>query len=84
MPLSSGTSAKARSENIKTEIEAGKDPKQAAAIGYAKQRENVAKKAHSKDKIMDALRGVRDALNEIHRTKSINTKLKRLVERRRG
>jgi hypothetical protein len=38
MPLIKGTSDKARSENIKTEIQAGKDPKQAAAIGYAVQR----------------------------------------------
>lgn len=44
MPLSNGTSKNAREENIKTEIAAGKDPKQAAAIGYAKQRENAAKK----------------------------------------
>lgn len=38
MPLIEGKSDKSRSENIKTEIEAGKDPKQAAAIGYAVQR----------------------------------------------
>jgi hypothetical protein len=50
MPLSTGTSKQARQENIKTEIAAGKDPKQAVAIGYAKQRENAAKKGHSKDK----------------------------------
>lgn len=38
MPLIEGKSDKSRSENIKTEIEAGKDPKQAEAIGYAVQR----------------------------------------------
>ncbi|AAR89292.1 gp02 [Burkholderia phage Bcep43] len=38
MPLIEGKSDKSRSENIRTEIEAGKDPKQAAAIGYAVQR----------------------------------------------
>ena len=38
MPLIQGKSDKARSENIATEIEAGKDPKQAAAIGYSVQR----------------------------------------------
>jgi len=39
MPLSSGTSKESREKNIKTELAAGKDPKQAVAIGYAKQRE---------------------------------------------
>jgi hypothetical protein len=38
MPLIKSKSNKARGENIKREIEAGKDPKQAAAIGYAVQR----------------------------------------------
>lgn len=41
MPLSSGTSNSAREKNIKTELAAGKDPKQAVAIAYAKQRENA-------------------------------------------
>lgn len=45
MPLSKGTTKKSVQNNIQTEIEAGKDPKQAAAIAYAKQRENIAKKA---------------------------------------
>ena len=40
MPLIESPSKAARSENIATEIKAGKDPKQAAAIGYAVQREN--------------------------------------------
>ena len=44
MPLSRGTSDKTRSKNIKKEIEAGKNPKQAVAIGYAVQREAIAKK----------------------------------------
>lgn len=38
MPLINSKTDKARSENIATEIRAGKDPKQAAAIGYAEQR----------------------------------------------
>jgi hypothetical protein len=41
MPLSTGKTKEARQENIKKEIAAGKDPKQAVAIGYAKQRENA-------------------------------------------
>lgn len=47
MPLIEGKSDKARSENIKREIEAGKDPKQAAAIAYSVQR-----KAGGKDRKM--------------------------------
>lgn len=47
MPLIKGKSDAARSENIKTEIEAGKDPKQAAAIAYSVQR-----KAGGKDSKM--------------------------------
>jgi len=39
MPLKKGTSEKTRQSNIKKEIEAGKPPKQAVAIGYAVQRE---------------------------------------------
>lgn len=38
MPLIEGRSDESRSENIRTEIEAGKSPKQAEAIGYAVQR----------------------------------------------
>lgn len=40
MPLEQSGSKEARERNIKREIEAGKDPKQAAAIGYAVQRRN--------------------------------------------
>ena len=44
MPLIKGTSDKTRQKNIKKEIEAGKPPKQAVAIGYAVQKEAIAKK----------------------------------------
>jgi hypothetical protein len=40
MPLIQGSSEKALQENIATEIKAGKDPKQAAAIAYETQRAN--------------------------------------------
>lgn len=50
MPLINGTSNKARQANIKTEIAAGKDPKQAAAIGYAVQRRAQGKKGPAKGK----------------------------------
>lgn len=43
MPLIAGKSDKSRSENIKREIEAGKDPKQAEAIAYSVQRKAEAK-----------------------------------------
>lgn len=39
MPLIHSKSDKARSENIATEVKAGKDPKQAAAIAYSVQRQ---------------------------------------------
>lgn len=45
MPLSKGTGKEAREKNVKTEIAAGKDPKQAVAIAYSEQRRNAAKKA---------------------------------------
>ena len=38
MPLENGKSQAALQQNIKTEIEAGKEPKQAAAIAYTQQR----------------------------------------------
>lgn len=45
MPLVKSKSNKARSENIKREIDAGRPPKRAAAIAYSVQR-----KAGSKGK----------------------------------
>lgn len=46
MPLNRGKSDKAREQNIKTEIAAGRPPKQAVAIGYSEQR--AARKRTSK------------------------------------
>jgi hypothetical protein len=73
MPLSSGTSKKARQKNIETELHAHPkmDPKQAVAIGYAKQRSNVAKKAHRKDGVRDdamvrhLIADLRDSINTL-------------------
>ena len=48
MPLIKSKSNRARAKNIGKEIAAGKPPKQAAAIGYAVQRE--AKKTKPKGK----------------------------------
>ena len=48
MPLKEGHSQKTISKNIGTEINAGKDPKQAAAIAYSVARKNVGKLAHKK------------------------------------
>lgn len=42
MPLIQSGSKAALQQNIKTEIESGKDPKQAAAIAYSVQRQNDA------------------------------------------
>ena len=44
MPLKSGTGKKVLSENIATEITAGRPPKQAEAIAYSKQRTTKKKK----------------------------------------
>jgi hypothetical protein len=66
MPLSEGKSDKARSENIKREIEAGKPPKQAEAIAYSVQR----KAEHAKDmhRAMDAnMREVRQVADSYKR-----------------
>jgi hypothetical protein len=47
MPLIKSTSKKAIGKNIATEIRAGRDPKQAAAIAYSVQREAKASKTKS-------------------------------------
>lgn len=50
MPEAKGASNKARAQNIKTEIAAGKPIKQAVAIGYSEQRQAKKKEhEHSKD-----------------------------------
>ena len=45
MPLMKSTSKKAFQKNVKTEIDAGKPPKQAVAIAYSTQREAGGRKA---------------------------------------
>jgi hypothetical protein len=62
MPLSGGTSKQAREKNIRTEIAAGKPPKEAVAIGYAKQRENRGKDAQD---VQQAIRGICDAIRKL-------------------
>ena len=44
MPLSKGKSKQAFSQNIRTEIAAGKPPKQAVAIAYSVKRQAVSGK----------------------------------------
>jgi hypothetical protein len=48
MPLSQGSSKKALSQNIRTELAAGKPRKQAIAIAEAVKRRAAAKKARGK------------------------------------
>jgi hypothetical protein len=65
MPLSSGTSKKARQENIEREIEAGKKPEQAVAIGYSKQRENKSKKHRMHDRVKGLIADLRDTITRL-------------------
>ena len=51
MPLKSGSSQETISKNIKTEIEHGKDPKQAAAIAYSQARETGKNPPAAKDNL---------------------------------
>lgn len=44
MPLKKSTSKKAFKENIKKEVAAGKNPKQAVAIAYSEKRRAAKKK----------------------------------------
>lgn len=50
MPLTKSTSKKAFEKNIRTEIAAGKPPKQAVAIAYATKRAAAKKTSKSKGK----------------------------------
>lgn len=50
MPLQKSTSKKAFSKNVRTEIAAGKPPKQAVAIAYATKRAAAKKTTKSKGK----------------------------------
>ena len=50
MPLKKSTSKKAFSQNVKTEIAAGKPQKQAVAIAYATKREAAKKTSKRKSK----------------------------------
>jgi hypothetical protein len=50
VPLIKSASKKAREANIKTEIAAGKDPRQAVAIGYSEQRQASRRKGASRNR----------------------------------
>lgn len=49
MPLIKSTSKKAFQKNVRTEIDAGKPPKQAVAIAYSEKREAAKKHEHHSD-----------------------------------
>ena len=78
MPLESGPSKAAFSHNVATEMNAGKEQKQAVAIAYAKKRgDQLATVADAVDKIrarLDALEGRRraDADKPAKRCRSVN------------
>jgi hypothetical protein len=55
MPLNYGKSKAARSQNIETEIAAGKPPKQAVAIAYSVQRRGKPKHSQLMDQIQSHL-----------------------------
>lgn len=55
MPLESGSSQAAISRNIETEVNAGRDVKQAAAIAYSKARGDVDSLAVAKTEVRNAL-----------------------------
>lgn len=55
MPLKEGKSKKVLQENIKREIESGKDPKQAAAIAYSKRRQSDKKVETTPRKMIRAI-----------------------------
>lgn len=65
MPLSEGTTKESRQKNIEREIAAGKDPKQAAAIAYSKQRENITKKRDTSD----SLKNLKDWMEKFSKKK---------------
>lgn len=62
MPLNKSGSKSALQQNIATEINAGRDPKQAAAIAYSVQR-----KAKDGATLHDVLRKIADCMDEIDR-----------------
>lgn len=62
MPLQEGSSHKTIGANIATEINAGKDPKQAAAIAYAKARGDVAAKVDAVCAAVDSITKRMDAV----------------------
>ncbi|QPX74646.1 hypothetical protein [Serratia phage vB_SmaM_Hera] len=68
MPLSTGTSNKAREENVEREIAAGKKPKQAVAIAYAQQRKNEGK-AEDSDEVVVLLSKLLKLLQKVKDTR---------------
>ena len=78
MPLESGKSKFALQHNIRTEIKAGKDPKQAEAIAYSKQRgDELAKAAEAGKREAEAQRQAKALLDGKHVSGRDRAKLKK-------
>jgi hypothetical protein len=73
MPLIKSKSKKARETNIKREISAGKDPKQAVAIGYSVQRAAGGKDGDADERRYRAQDGLRtlQRAEEVHGDKDL-------------
>lgn len=71
MPLNKSRTKAAFQENVKTEIAAGKPPKQAVAIAYATQGEHKKTKEHAHHSAHSARRSQHYHENVIARTPSV-------------
>jgi hypothetical protein len=69
MPLEHSSSDAARQRNIETEIAAGKDPKQAVAIGYSEQRRAESGNKSLADGLTEQCKGVVESLTGQYREK---------------